>query len=70
MPVICIDCVHSKAANLERRAKIYGRAKKIDCLDLLQHHEIIRFDDDHRIFDPEGANATFASRTCLTGSKQ
>jgi aryl-alcohol dehydrogenase-like predicted oxidoreductase len=28
-----------------------------DHIDLVQHHEIIRFDDPHRIFDPEGANA-------------
>src|SRR5205085_4955896 len=26
-------------------------------IDLVQHHEVIRFDDPHRIFDPEGANA-------------
>ncbi len=30
---------------------------KVDCLDLVQHHEIIRFDDAHRIFDRDGANA-------------
>ena len=30
---------------------------KTDCVDLVQHHEIIRFDDPHRIFDPEGAHA-------------
>ncbi|MFL5381654.1 MAG: aldo/keto reductase [Longimicrobiaceae bacterium] len=30
---------------------------KTDCIDLVQHHEVIRFDDPHRIFDPEGANA-------------
>jgi len=30
---------------------------KTDHVDLVQHHEIIRFDDPHRIFDPEGANA-------------
>ncbi len=28
-----------------------------DCIDLVQHHEIIRFDDPHRIFDEEGAQA-------------
>jgi aryl-alcohol dehydrogenase-like predicted oxidoreductase len=28
-----------------------------DRIDLVQHHEVIRFDDPHRIFDPEGANA-------------
>lgn len=30
---------------------------RTDHVDLVQHHEIIRFDDPHRIFDPEGANA-------------
>ena len=29
---------------------------KTDCIDLVQHHEVIRFEDPHRIFDPEGAN--------------
>ena len=29
----------------------------IDCIDLVQHHEVIRFEDPHRIFDEEGANA-------------
>ena len=33
------------------------RRLKVDHVDLIQHHEIIRFDDPHRIFDPEGANA-------------
>jgi len=51
--------------------KVDGRSKKeaskqldeslrrfgIDYLDLVQHHEIIRFDDPYRIFHPEGANA-------------
>jgi aryl-alcohol dehydrogenase-like predicted oxidoreductase len=51
--------------------KIDGRSKKearrqleqclrrlqTDCIDLVQHHEVIRFDDPHRIFDKEGANA-------------
>lgn len=30
---------------------------QVDCIDLVQHHEILRFEDPHRIFDPEGANA-------------
>ena len=30
---------------------------KVDCVDLAQHHEVIRFEDPHRIFDEEGANA-------------
>src|SRR6266568_7496322 len=50
--------------------KIDGRSKKeaarqldqslerlqTDCIDLVQHHEILRYDDPHRIFDEEGAN--------------
>jgi aryl-alcohol dehydrogenase-like predicted oxidoreductase len=30
---------------------------KVDCLDLVQHHEIIRFEDPDRIFREDGANA-------------
>jgi predicted aldo/keto reductase-like oxidoreductase len=30
---------------------------RTDYLDLVQHHEIIRYEDPHRIFDEEGANA-------------
>ena len=30
---------------------------QVDCLDLVQHHEVIRFDDAHRVFDSDGANA-------------
>jgi aryl-alcohol dehydrogenase-like predicted oxidoreductase len=51
--------------------KIDGRTKKdaakqleesfrrlqTDHIDLVQHHEILRFEDPHRIFDNEGANA-------------
>src|SRR5205809_7251931 len=51
--------------------KIDGRSKKeaakqldeslkrldVDCIDLVQHHEIIRFEDPHRVFDEQGANA-------------
>jgi len=51
--------------------KIDGRSKKeasrqleeslrrlqTDRIDLVQHHEIIRYEDPHRIFDEEGANA-------------
>jgi aryl-alcohol dehydrogenase-like predicted oxidoreductase len=51
--------------------KIDGRSKKeatrqldeslkrlqVDCIDLVQHHEVIRFEDPHRMFDPAGANA-------------
>jgi aryl-alcohol dehydrogenase-like predicted oxidoreductase len=51
--------------------KIDGRSKKeatrqleeslrrlqTDRIDLVQHHEIIRFEDPHRIFDDDGANS-------------
>ncbi|HVG45410.1 MAG TPA: aldo/keto reductase [Longimicrobium sp.] len=30
---------------------------RTDHVDLVQHHEIIRFEDPHRIFDPDGAHA-------------
>ncbi len=30
---------------------------EVDCIDLVQHHEILRFEDPHRIFAEEGANA-------------
>jgi aryl-alcohol dehydrogenase-like predicted oxidoreductase len=30
---------------------------QLDYIDLVQHHEILRFEDPHRIFDEEGANA-------------
>jgi aryl-alcohol dehydrogenase-like predicted oxidoreductase len=30
---------------------------KVDCLDLVQHHEVLRYEDPHRIFAEEGANA-------------
>jgi predicted aldo/keto reductase-like oxidoreductase len=33
------------------------RRLQTDCIDLVQHHEVIRFDDPHRIFHAEGANA-------------
>lgn len=29
----------------------------VDCIDLVQHHEVIRFDDVDRIFHEDGANA-------------
>ena len=33
------------------------RRLRTDRIDLVQHHEIIRYEDPHRIFDEEGANA-------------
>jgi aryl-alcohol dehydrogenase-like predicted oxidoreductase len=51
--------------------KIDGRSRKeaarqldeslqrlgVDTIDLVQHHEVIRFEDPHRMFDEDGANA-------------
>jgi len=31
------------------------RRLQTDCIDLVQHHEMLRFEDPHRIFDDEGA---------------
>src|SRR6267378_1627801 len=33
------------------------RRLQVDCIDLVQHHEVIRYEDPHRIFDEVGANA-------------
>ncbi len=33
------------------------RRLQVDMIDLVQHHEVIRYEDPHRIFDDEGANA-------------
>lgn len=33
------------------------RRLQVDCIDLVQHHEVIRYEDPHRIFDAEGSNA-------------
>jgi predicted aldo/keto reductase-like oxidoreductase len=33
------------------------RRLKVDCIDLVQHHEILRYEDPHRIFDEAGAHA-------------
>ena len=30
---------------------------RVDCVDLVQHHEILRFEDPHRIFAEDGAHA-------------
>jgi predicted aldo/keto reductase-like oxidoreductase len=37
------------------------RRLQTDHVDLIQHHEIIRFEDPNRIFDPEGANAAMVA---------
>lgn len=33
------------------------RRLQTDCIDLVQHHEIIRFEDPHRVFEEDGANS-------------
>jgi aryl-alcohol dehydrogenase-like predicted oxidoreductase len=33
------------------------RRLQVDCIDLVQHHEILRYEDPHRIFADEGAHA-------------
>src|SRR4030095_1273008 len=37
------------------------RRLQTDHLDLVQHHEILRFEDPHRIFDDAGANAALVA---------
>jgi len=37
------------------------RRFQTDRIDLVQHHEVIRFEDPHRIFDEEGANAALVA---------
>jgi len=34
---------------------------KTDCIDLVQHHEVLRYEDPHRIFDKDGANSALLS---------
>src|SRR5947209_408302 len=55
--------------------KIDGRSKKeaarqveeslrrlqTDMIDLVQHHEILRYEDPHRVFDDDGANAALVA---------
>ena len=44
---------HEAAKQLDESLK----RLKVDYIDLVQHHEVIRYEDPHRIFDEEGANA-------------
>lgn len=34
---------------------------QVDCIDLVQHHEIIRYEDPYRVFDAEGAHAALVA---------
>jgi aryl-alcohol dehydrogenase-like predicted oxidoreductase len=43
------------AAEARRQLDESLRRLGVDCIDLVQHHEIIRYEDPHRIFDDEGA---------------
>jgi aryl-alcohol dehydrogenase-like predicted oxidoreductase len=41
----------------ERQLEESLRRLQVDYIDLVQHHEVLRYEDPHRIFDEEGANA-------------
>jgi predicted aldo/keto reductase-like oxidoreductase len=41
----------------ERQLDESLRRLRVDHIDLVQHHEVLRYEDPHRIFDEEGANA-------------
>jgi aryl-alcohol dehydrogenase-like predicted oxidoreductase len=45
------------AAEATRQLEQSLQRMKTDRIDLVQHHEVIRFDDPHRVFDKDGANA-------------
>ena len=45
----------------ERQLNESLRRLRTDCIDLVQHHEIIRYEDPHRIFDEDGANAALVA---------
>jgi aryl-alcohol dehydrogenase-like predicted oxidoreductase len=43
-------------AEAQRQLEESLRRLQTDCIDLVQHHEILRYEDPHRIFHEEGAN--------------
>lgn len=45
------------AGQLDESLRRFG----VDHIDLVQHHEILRYEDPHRIFDPDGANAALVA---------
>src|ERR1051325_3251888 len=49
-----IDGRSKKAATEQLEESL--RRLQVDHIDLVQHHEVLRFEDPHRIFDPQGAN--------------
>ena len=54
-----IDGRSAKEANKQLDESL--KRLQLDHIDLVQHHEILRFEDPHRIFDPEGANAALVA---------
>jgi aryl-alcohol dehydrogenase-like predicted oxidoreductase len=50
-----IDGRSKKAASEQLEESL--RRLRVDCIDLVQHHEILRYEEPHRVFDEEGANA-------------
>jgi aryl-alcohol dehydrogenase-like predicted oxidoreductase len=50
-----IDGRSKKAARRQLEESL--RRLKVDVIDLVQHHEVIRYEDPHRMFDEDGANA-------------
>ena len=50
-----IDGRTRKEANKQLEESL--RRLQTDCIDLVQHHEILRYEDPHRILDDDGANA-------------
>ena len=50
-----IDARTKKGAEEQLDASL--KRMKTDRIDLVQHHEILRYEDPHRVFDEQGANA-------------
>jgi aryl-alcohol dehydrogenase-like predicted oxidoreductase len=49
-----IDGRSRRAAALQLEESL--RRLNVECIDLVQHHEILRFEEPHRVFDEEGAH--------------
>jgi aryl-alcohol dehydrogenase-like predicted oxidoreductase len=50
-----IDGRSKKAASQQLDESM--RRLQVEMIDLVQYHEILRYEDPHRVFDPDGANA-------------